>query len=139
MGRGAAAKGAPPAAASSLATKSDTSCSDDAGGAKHSPMTAISKVSSGSPPRLRDSTRWMKVLKSLWISPRQYPDFGWTLLSRVLVNFGNAFGTSLKQDKNLDLQNTEVRVKVWSVLFKELAKNGDSPAEISLIRKLLGL
>ena len=24
-----------------------------------------------------------------------YPDFGWTLLSRVLVNFGNAFGTTL--------------------------------------------
>ncbi len=35
------------------------------------------------------------VLASLWISPREYPDFGWTLLSRVLVNFGNAFGTSL--------------------------------------------
>ncbi|GIH03305.1 MFS transporter [Rhizocola hellebori] len=30
-----------------------------------------------------------------WISPRQYPDFGWTLLSRVLVNLGNAFGTTL--------------------------------------------
>ena len=30
-----------------------------------------------------------------WISPRQFPDFGWTLLSRVLVNLGNAFGTTL--------------------------------------------
>lgn len=30
-----------------------------------------------------------------WISPRQYPDFGWTLLSRILANFGNAFGTAL--------------------------------------------
>jgi len=30
-----------------------------------------------------------------WISPKQYPDFGWTLLSRILVNFGNAFGTAL--------------------------------------------
>ncbi|MFI5061057.1 MAG: MFS transporter, partial [Actinomycetales bacterium] len=30
-----------------------------------------------------------------WISPREYPDFGWTLLSRILVNFGNAFGTTL--------------------------------------------
>jgi MFS family permease len=38
-------------------------------------------------PRLR--------LADWWISPRQYPDFGWTLLSRVLVNFGNAFGTTL--------------------------------------------
>lgn len=35
------------------------------------------------------------ILATLWISPRRYPDFGWTLLSRVLVNFGNAFGTSL--------------------------------------------
>ena len=35
------------------------------------------------------------ILESLWISPKQYPDFGWTLLSRVLVNFGNAFGTTM--------------------------------------------
>lgn len=34
-------------------------------------------------------------VKNLWISPRQYPDFGYVLLSRVLVNFGNALGTSL--------------------------------------------
>lgn len=33
--------------------------------------------------------------QTLWISPKQYPDFGWTLLSRILVNFGNAFGTTL--------------------------------------------
>ncbi|MCU1481420.1 MAG: transporter [Subtercola sp.] len=30
-----------------------------------------------------------------WISPRQYPDFGYTLLSRILVNVGNALGTAL--------------------------------------------
>lgn len=35
------------------------------------------------------------VLASLWISPRLHPDFGWTLLSRVLVSIGNALGTSL--------------------------------------------
>lgn len=35
------------------------------------------------------------IAQSLWISPREYPDFGWTLLSRVLVSFGNAFGTTL--------------------------------------------
>lgn len=34
-------------------------------------------------------------IDGFWISPRQYPDFGWTLLSRILVNFGNAFGTVL--------------------------------------------
>jgi MFS family permease len=37
----------------------------------------------------------MKLIEGFWISPRQYPDFGWTLLSRILVNFGNAFGTAL--------------------------------------------
>jgi MFS family permease len=35
------------------------------------------------------------LIEGFWISPRKYPDFGWTLLSRVLVNFGNAFGTAL--------------------------------------------
>ncbi|GAA1503332.1 MFS family permease [Agromyces terreus] len=35
------------------------------------------------------------VIASLWISPRAHPDFGWTLLSRVLVSVGNALGTSL--------------------------------------------
>jgi MFS family permease len=35
------------------------------------------------------------LIQGFWISPRQFPDFGWTLLSRILVNFGNAFGTSL--------------------------------------------
>lgn len=34
-------------------------------------------------------------LRGLWISPRRYPDFAWTLTSRVLVNTGNALGTSL--------------------------------------------
>ncbi|MCP2030594.1 MFS family permease [Okibacterium sp. HSC-33S16] len=31
----------------------------------------------------------------LWIDPRTHPDFGWTLLGRVLVNLGNALGTTL--------------------------------------------
>lgn len=35
------------------------------------------------------------LIQGFWISPRQFPDFGWTLLSRILVNFGNAFGTTL--------------------------------------------
>lgn len=35
------------------------------------------------------------IIQTLWISPREHPDFGWTLLSRVLVNFGNALGTGL--------------------------------------------
>ncbi len=35
------------------------------------------------------------LIQGFWISPRKHPDFGWTLLSRVLVNIGNALGTSL--------------------------------------------
>lgn len=35
------------------------------------------------------------LIQGFWISPRRFPDFGWTLLSRILVNFGNAFGTTL--------------------------------------------
>lgn len=47
------------------------------------------------PRHLRERMTAQGVIESLWISPREHPDFGWTLLSRVLVNFGNAFGTSL--------------------------------------------
>jgi len=42
-----------------------------------------------------DRLTWRSFLEGFWISPRTYPDFGWTLLSRILVNFGNAFGTAL--------------------------------------------
>jgi MFS family permease len=35
------------------------------------------------------------LIKGFWISPVKFPDFGWTLLSRVLVNIGNALGTTL--------------------------------------------
>lgn len=35
------------------------------------------------------------LVAGFWISPRRFPDFGWTLLSRVLVNLGNALGTTL--------------------------------------------
>jgi MFS family permease len=35
------------------------------------------------------------LARGFWISPREHPDFGWTLLSRVLVNVGNALATSL--------------------------------------------
>jgi len=34
------------------------------------------------------------LLSGFWVSPRKYPDFGWTLLGRVLVNIGNALGTT---------------------------------------------
>ncbi|WP_328333882.1 MFS transporter [Kribbella sp. NBC_00382] len=36
---------------------------------------------------------WREFLKSFWISPRKYPDFGWAWLTRFLLNVGNALGT----------------------------------------------
>jgi len=47
------------------------------------------------PKELRQPMTARSLIEGLWISPREHPDFGWTLLSRILVNFGNAFGTSL--------------------------------------------
>ncbi len=35
------------------------------------------------------------LIRGFWINPVQHPDFGWTLLSRILVNIGNALGTTL--------------------------------------------
>ena len=35
------------------------------------------------------------LISGFWVSPRKFPDFGWTLLSRILVNLGNALGTTL--------------------------------------------
>ena len=34
-----------------------------------------------------------KMLRTLWVSPRQYPDFGWAWLTHFLVNLGNDLGT----------------------------------------------
>ena len=34
------------------------------------------------------------LFSGFWVSPRKYPDFGWTLLGRILVNLGNALGTT---------------------------------------------
>lgn len=35
------------------------------------------------------------LLAGFWISPLKHPDFGWTLLGRILVNVGNALGTTM--------------------------------------------
>jgi MFS family permease len=35
------------------------------------------------------------LLGGFWVSPRKHPDFSWTMLSRVLVNVGNALGTTM--------------------------------------------
>lgn len=34
------------------------------------------------------------VAAGMWIDPRSHPDFAWAFGGRVLVNFGNAFGTT---------------------------------------------
>lgn len=47
------------------------------------------------PPGIVPPLTVSRLLEGMWISPRRFPDFGWTLLSRILVNLGNAFGTSL--------------------------------------------
>lgn len=44
---------------------------------------------------LRPPFRPGMLVSGLWISPRTHPDFAWTLVSRVLVNIGNALGTTL--------------------------------------------
>lgn len=35
------------------------------------------------------------LIRGFWVNPIHFPDFGWTLLSRVLINLGNALGTTL--------------------------------------------
>ena len=35
------------------------------------------------------------LVRGFWINPIRFPDFGWTLLGRILVNLGNALGTTL--------------------------------------------
>jgi MFS family permease len=35
------------------------------------------------------------LVKGFWINPVAHPAFGWTLLGRILVNLGNALGTTL--------------------------------------------
>jgi MFS family permease len=50
-------------------------------------------------PRLDRSDRPAFTSRALvagfWVSPRRHPDFAWTLLGRILVNIGNALGTTL--------------------------------------------
>lgn len=50
-------------------------------------------------PRLERSDRPPLTARALitgfWVSPRRHPDFTWTLLGRILVNIGNALGTTL--------------------------------------------
>jgi len=47
------------------------------------------------PKVLRAPFKVSALLKGFWINPVKHPDFGWTLLGRILVNLGNALGTTL--------------------------------------------
>jgi MFS family permease len=41
----------------------------------------------------REPFSWRQVFASYWISPRQYPDFGWAWLTRFLASLSIAMGT----------------------------------------------
>jgi MFS family permease len=47
------------------------------------------------PKVLRPPFTLSRLVKGFWINPVKHPDFGWTLLGRILVNLGNALGTTL--------------------------------------------
>jgi MFS family permease len=47
------------------------------------------------PKVLRPPFTLAALIKGFWINPLAHPDFGWTLLGRILVNLGNALGTTL--------------------------------------------
>ncbi|MEY9844914.1 MFS transporter [Streptacidiphilus sp. MAP5-3] len=45
------------------------------------------------PRALRPAWDARVIARTLWVSPRRYPDFGWAWLTRFLINLGNALGT----------------------------------------------
>ena len=47
------------------------------------------------PKPLRPAFTPKALLRGFWVSPRRHPDFAWTLAGRILVNLGNALGTTL--------------------------------------------
>ncbi len=66
------------------------------------------------------------ILQGFWINPIKHPDFGWTLLGRILVNLGNALGTTLllyflqyglNETKNDATNNLLVLTAIYLVFF----------------------
>lgn len=45
------------------------------------------------PAEFRPEAKLSHALRSLWVSPRRHPDFGWAWLTHCLVNLGNDLGT----------------------------------------------
>ena len=71
-------------------------------------------------PMERERATARSILAGFWISPRKHPDFGWTLLSRVLVSVGNALGTSLLLYFlmfQLDDENAEADLIVLTLIY----------------------
>jgi MFS family permease len=58
-------------------------------------LSAIPYVVASGDERLpsKEPLVWREFVKSFWVSPRKYPDFGWAWLTRFLLNVGNALGT----------------------------------------------
>ena len=44
-------------------------------------------------PQDREPFSWRRVASSYWLSPREYPDFGWAWLTRFLASLAIAMGT----------------------------------------------
>ncbi len=44
-------------------------------------------------PEHREPFSWRRVASAYWLSPRQYPDFGWAWLTRFLASLAIAMGT----------------------------------------------
>lgn len=72
------------------------------------------------PPEQREPLTLRTFISGFWINPIRFPDFGWTLLSRILVNFGNAFGTTLLlyflQD-GLHVENAEDSLLLLTLVY----------------------
>jgi len=72
------------------------------------------------------------VLQGFWINPIKHPDFGWTLLGRILVNLGNALGTALLlyflqyglNEKPLEAQNNLINLVLVYLVFFIIAAVG---------------
>jgi MFS family permease len=57
------------------------------------------------------SLGWRDVIAIYWVNPRQYPDFGWTWLSRLLLVLGTAFLNTYQPFYLIDkLGHTEVQI-----------------------------
>lgn len=69
------------------------------------------------------------LVQGFWINPVKHPDFGYTLLGRILVNLGNALGTALLlyflqyglQEKYQDAQNNLLILSCVYLVFFVIA------------------